>query len=81
MLLGNLEPDTSDEEIREFLVKYGFPPFDEIEHQPGEGSRPAVVLTFQDADLTVLGQLQQRIHSMYWKNRKLNAQILHDGFA
>lgn len=35
LLQGNLEPGTTDDEIRDFLVKYGFPPFDEIEHQPG----------------------------------------------
>jgi RNA recognition motif-containing protein len=81
LFLGNLDPDTSDDEIREFLAKYGFPPFDEIERAPGEGSRPAAVLTYRNIDPNALGQLQKRIHSMHWKNRPLTAQILRDGFA
>ncbi|SAK50834.1 hypothetical protein AWB81_00906 [Caballeronia arationis] len=81
LYLGNLAPDTSDEEIGEFLAKYGFPPFDEIEHAPGDGSRPAAVLTYRSIDPNALGQLQKRIHNMHWKNRALTAQILRDGFA
>src|SRR5258707_190754 len=37
LLLGNIEADTSDDEIREFLEKYGFSAFDEIEHTLGTG--------------------------------------------
>ncbi|CEJ96085.1 hypothetical protein BGLT_07065 [Caballeronia glathei] len=81
LYLGNLEPGTSDDEVREFLQKYGFPAFDSIEHEPGVGTRPGVVLTFDGVDPMVLGSLQQRIHNMYWKNRKLNALILKDDFA
>jgi hypothetical protein len=81
LLLGNLDPGTTDDEIRDFLVKYGFPPFDKIEHQPGDGTRPAVLLTFDATDPSVLGHLQQRVHDMYWKKRKLSAQILRGGFA
>lgn len=81
LLLGNLEPGTTDDEIRDFLVKYGFPTFDAIEHQPGDGSRPAVLLTFAATDPAKLGNLQQRIHDVYWKKRRLSAQILRGGFA
>jgi hypothetical protein len=81
LLLTNVEPGTTDDEIRDFLVKYGFPPFDEIEHQPGDGSRPSVLLTFEATDPTALGRLQQRIHDIYWKKRKLSARILQDRFA
>ena len=81
LLLGNLEPGTTDDEIRDFLVKYGFPPFDAIEHQPGDGSRPSVLLSFAATDPTALDNLQQRVHDVYWKNRKLTAEILLDRFA
>jgi hypothetical protein len=80
LLLGNIEPGTSDDEIRAFLTKYGFPEIDEIASMPGAGSRPGVLVTFRDMDLVVLGNLQKRIHDMQWKNRKLSAQILRDGF-
>ena len=81
LLLGNLEPGTTDDEIRDFLVKYGFPPFDEIEHEPGDGSRPSVLLTFAATDPTALSNLQPRIHDVYWKKRRLTARILRDRFA
>ncbi len=75
LLLGNVESATSDDEIKAFLVKYGFPPFDDIEHMPGDGSRPAVLLTFKDIGPETLRKLQPRIHGMFWKNRKLSALI------
>ena len=48
LLPGNIDSGTTDDEIKAFLVKYGFPPFDEIEHVSGDGARPA-----RDADLPV----------------------------
>ena len=78
LLLGNVEPGTTDEEIRDFLVKYGFPPFDSIQHEPGDGSRPGVLLTFDAINPMALGNLQKRIHDMYWNKRKVSAQILRD---
>ncbi|MBB3016956.1 hypothetical protein [Cupriavidus alkaliphilus] len=81
LLLTNIAPDTSDEEIRTFLEKYGFPPFDSLEHEDGDGTHPAVLLTYETLDPAVLGKLQQRIDHMYWKKRQLSASILHDRFA
>jgi hypothetical protein len=81
LMLANIEPGTTDDEIRDFLVKYGFPPFDTIEHEPGDGSRPGVLLTFASTDPAVLSKLQPRIHDVYWKKRKLSARILRDHFA
>lgn len=76
LLLGNVDSSASDDEIKAFLVKYGFPPFDAIEHMPGDGSRPAVLLTFNDAAPETLRSLQPRIHDLFWKNRKINAQVM-----
>jgi hypothetical protein len=81
LLLGNVEPGTTDDEIRDFLVKYGFPPFDAISHEPGDGSRPSVVLTFSGLDASGLFKLQQRVQDMYWKHRKISANIMRDRFA
>jgi len=78
LLLGNVEPGTTDDEIRDFLVKYGFPPFDSIQHEPGDGSQPSVLLTFESIDPMALGNLQQRIHDVFWNKRRLSAQILRD---
>jgi hypothetical protein len=81
LMLANLEPGTTDDEIRDFLVKYGFPPFDAIEHEPGDGTRPGALVTFSGVDATSLFTLQQRINDMFWKKRKLSARILQDRFA
>lgn len=81
LLLGNIEDDTSDEEIKAFLVKYGFPEFDGIEHVPGSGSRPAVLLTFTGVHPEALHKVKERIHDMFWKKGRLSAQLLSDDFA
>lgn len=76
LMLGNLEPGTSDEELGEFLAKYGFPAWDDLEHVPGDGSRPAVLLTFGNISEKALEKLSQRVHHMFWKGRELNAMII-----
>jgi hypothetical protein len=81
LLLGNLDPATTDEEIRAFLVKYGFPSYDTIEHEHSEGPRPGVLVTFDGIDATALGKFHERIHNIHWKKRKLSAQVLRDRFA
>jgi hypothetical protein len=80
LLLGNIDNETSDDEIKEFLIKYGFPPFDEIQHMAGDGSRPAVLLTFKEAAPETLNDLQPRIQNMYWKNRKLSALVMAERY-
>ncbi|MGT2455491.1 RNA-binding protein [Cupriavidus basilensis] len=81
LLLGNIEGGTTDEEIKAFLVKYGFPPFDEIEHVPGDGTRPAVTLTFHSLTPEALRKLQPRIHNMFWKTRKINALVMAERYS
>ena len=81
LMLANLEPGTTDDEIRDFLVKYGFPPFDAIEHEPGDGTRPGALLTFTGVDSTALAALQPRVHDMYWKKRRLDVRVMQDRFA
>jgi len=81
VLLANVEDGTSDDEIKAFLVKYGFPPFDDIEHLPGDGSRPSVRITFNDAAPEALRSLQPRIQDMYWKNRRIHVSIMEQRFG
>ncbi|HEY3599309.1 MAG TPA: RNA-binding protein [Paraburkholderia sp.] len=78
LLIGNIEDGTSDDEIKEFLVKYGFPVFDEIRHVPGAGSRPAVLLTYNDIEPAALRLLQPRIHNLFWKNRTINVIVMQE---
>ncbi|QYY28902.1 MULTISPECIES: hypothetical protein [Cupriavidus] len=80
LLLGNIEPGTTDDEIRAFLVKYGLPEFDAAEHVPGDGSNPAVMLTFRALDPATLRKLITRINGMFWKRRRLSAQVMAERY-
>ncbi len=76
LLIGNVETGTADDEIKQFLIKYGFPPFDHITHLQGDGTRPAVLLSFDDADTETLSRLQPRVQNLFWKNHTINVQVL-----
>ena len=73
--IGNLDPQTTDEELAEFVRKYTQLEIASIVRHPGDGSRPAVMLEFKDGDLAALSQAQMRLHGMYWKNRALHVAI------
>ncbi len=76
MLIVTIDDETSDDEVREFLVKYGFPSFDRIRRAPGAGSRPAVLLSFDEVGPAALRSLEPRIQNMFWKNHTLHAQVM-----
>ena len=78
LMMGNVDPEASDEEIRDFLVKYGFPEFDGITHLDGDGSRPAVLVSFSGHSAPALHMLQERIQNMFWKNRRLHVQVVSE---
>ena len=77
LLIGNLDSSASDEDLRDLLARHGFPPWDSIEHMPGDGSRPAVLLGYGDAPAEALRDLQPRIQELYWKNRRIHVQVLN----
>jgi hypothetical protein len=73
LLIGNIAPGTSDDEIREFLKRYvANAECMSIERVDGDGSRPAAVIEFGGSVETII----TRLHGMYWKERKLNVQAL-----
>jgi hypothetical protein len=74
--MGNVADDATDDEIREFLIRYGFPSFDEIQRIPGDGSRPAVLLTFKDTEPHALRTLESRVQHLFWKNRTINVNVV-----
>ena len=74
--IGNIPPQTSDDELKALLVKYGFPPFDGIQHVDGDGSRPAAMVNFEATDAMDLQALQPRVEGLFWKDRRLNVQVM-----
>jgi hypothetical protein len=74
--MANVDTSATDEEIRDFLVRYGFPPYETIQHVPGDGSHPAVLLTFGDAPAEALRMLGDRIQNLYWHNHRIQVHVL-----
>jgi hypothetical protein len=68
--IGNL-PEAGDDELDDFLQKYGFPPFDSIERFVGDGSRPAAIVQYSSLSEEVLRRLQERVQGQVWRERKL----------
>ncbi len=80
LLIGNLDSSASDDDIRDLLARYGFPPFDSIEHMPGDGSRPAVLLRYGGAPAEALRSLQPRLNDLFWRNRKINVSVFDERY-
>ncbi|QCP52897.1 RNA-binding protein [Trinickia violacea] len=74
--MENVDADTSEDEIKEFLIRYGFPPFDAIQYVPGTGQSPAVVLSFNNVEEEALRLLQPRIHNIFWRDRTIIVQVI-----
>lgn len=70
--IGNIASGTRDEELKEFVNKYG-PGLacTTLQRVEGDGSRPAARLEFDNPPLGALEQLSLRLHGMYWKGREL----------
>jgi hypothetical protein len=73
--LTNLPDDVTDDEIAGWLEKYGFPRCDDISRFPGDGSRPAALITFQELDEETLQRLQPRIDRVFVRGKTLRAQV------
>ncbi len=75
MWIANLPPEATDDEIDEFLQKYGFPTFDSIERVPGDGSRPAAILDYPSLTDDLLRRLQPRVNDVAWREKKLFVSV------
>jgi RNA recognition motif-containing protein len=75
--IGNMAPDTSDEEIRAFVKKYA-PDLEikAIQRVDGDGSRPGASIEFVDTPYGSVEKISMRLHGMYWKGRELMVQTL-----
>jgi len=78
ILLSNLAPGTSDEELRAFLARFGMPPCSQIEHIADKGSQPAVELRFGTVDSGTLCFFLARIRNICWKGRQISAVMLRE---
>lgn len=79
--ITNVPPELDEAEFAEFLVKLGLPRFAELTSVPGDGSRPAVALSFPGLDEEALRRLQPRVNGVQWKDRKLSVQVMSRGLG
>jgi len=70
----------SEDEIQAFLARYGLPRFDALQHLPGNGSQPAVLLFYRDKSPQTLSKLAPRIHGMFWNGRRIGALVPTERF-
>jgi len=74
--MGNIAPETSEEELRALLEKYGAPAVISVERVTEESSsRPAAIVDVAAAT-EQMQKLTQRLNGMYWKGRSLTVQTL-----
>ena len=76
LLINQVEDTTTDDDVRQFLVKYGFPSPDGVKRVPSEGDRPAVLVTFEGTTEPELQALLPRIHQVFWKNHTISALVM-----
>jgi hypothetical protein len=75
--MGNMAPDTSDEEIKELVKKYA-PDMTctSIQRVEGTGSRPGAMLELAGGGMGAIENLSRRLNGIYWKQRELVCQKL-----
>ncbi len=78
LLINHIEDATTDDEIKAFLRKYGFPSCDRIERVQGDGSRPAVLVHFEAHSAVALRAILPRIQGMFWNNHTITALIMRE---
>ncbi len=73
--IGNLAPDTTDDEIRDLVRKYAKLEISNIRREDGDGSQPAAVLKFEEGNREELYEAQRRLNGRYWKERTLRVYL------
>ena len=73
----NIEPGTSDDEIRQFVGRYA-PDLEvtKIVRLDGDGSRPAAQLEFKETPFGAVEKISMRLNGMHWKGRELYVQTM-----
>ena len=73
--MGNIAPNTSDEEITELVKKYA-PDLTctKLERVEGTGSRPGAMLELAGGSIASFDKLSRRLNGIYWKRRELVCQ-------
>lgn len=77
--IANVPPELDENALAEFLAKFGLPRFADLTSVPGDGSRPAVMLSYPGLGEEALRRMQPRVNGVQWKDRKLAVQVMPPG--
>nr|WP_244097510.1 RNA-binding protein [Burkholderia ambifaria] len=75
MLVDNLNPDTTRNELQGFLHKYTGETFTHILFIGQASSRPGALIDVEGANRGALGEIRKRLNGMYWKRRRIRIWI------
>jgi RNA recognition motif-containing protein len=69
--IGNLAPETTEQEVKELLAKYGFPESTGIIPAPGDGTRPGMVVEYEGLHAEGIRRYVERLDGVFWKGRSI----------
>ena len=73
--VGNLPPEATADEVKQRLVKHGFPECIAMQPVPGAGTRPGMAVEFEGVPAEGIRPFIQRMDGLCWKSRKLVVTI------
>lgn len=73
--VAGIPTDAGDDELMDFLERYGFPLADAIAWLDGDGSQPAALVTFERMGEAKLRELALRIDGVFWNESRLHASV------
>lgn len=75
MWVGNLPPGTTEQEVKDLLVKYGFPEPTGMISVPGDGTRPGMGVEFAGVHPEGIRPFIERVDGLYWKGREITVAM------
>jgi hypothetical protein len=73
--LANVSAETTDEELKAFLERYGFPAADSIVRVAGDGTHPLAMISYELLDNASLREFALRIQGVLWNGAQLHANV------
>jgi len=69
--IGNLPLEATADDVKELLVKYGFPEPTGMEPVAGDGTRPGMFVDFEGVHAEGIRPLVARVDGLFWKGRQI----------
>nr|WP_241239053.1 RNA-binding protein [Burkholderia stagnalis] len=71
ILVDNINPETTPNELRDFLCKYTGATFTRIQLIGQAGPRPGALIDVEGANRGALAEVRRRLNGMYWRRRRI----------